>query len=372
MTIVPFLSLKPSNGECEEELLAAIRSVIRSGNLILGENVEEFETDFSRFLAENVFSVGVASGTDALELSLRALGVGHGDEVVTVSHTAIATISAILSVGAIPVLVDIDQQTWNMDPELLEDAITSKTKAIIFVHIYGNPSGLLEAKAVADASGIPFIEDASQAHGATVFGRKVGSFGRTACFSCYPTKNLGALGDAGIVVTADKLIYEKLKGLRQYGWLASKNDSTFWGRNSRLDEVQASVLRVRLRSLESELKAREMIAEMYKAKLSELGSFQFVSPGHIHANHLTVMSLNSNIDRDNLISDLNESGIQTLVHYRNPAHRYKGYRERLKVPRPLKYTEALSPRIISLPNYSSLETSMVDFVCGQIKDLASK
>jgi dTDP-4-amino-4,6-dideoxygalactose transaminase len=254
----------------KEEIDQAIRRVLDSGWYILGQEVAAFEQEFAQYLGVSQ-AVGVGSGTDALEIALRACGVGVGDAVITVSHTVVATVAAIELVGAMPVLVDIDPITFTLDPNRLEDTIAqhqgSRIKAIIPVHLYGHPAAMPAIKEIARRHDLYVIEDCAQSHGAAIKGRKTGAWGDLAAFSFYPTKNLGALGDGGAVVTDNAELAQKLRLLREYGW-QRRYISEMPGMNTRLDEIQAAVLRVKLQYLDKENAQRRELAEVYNSRLS--------------------------------------------------------------------------------------------------------
>jgi dTDP-4-amino-4,6-dideoxygalactose transaminase len=346
---------------------AAIRGVLDGGRYILGEEVAAFEREFADFCgcAE---AVGVSSGTDGLSLALAALGIRAGDEVITVSHTAVATVSAIVQLGAIPVLIDIDQDTYTMNPALLEEAITPLTRAIIPVHLYGHPVDMDRVMEIADRHGIPVIEDCSQAHGATWRGKRVGTMGRIGVFSCYPTKNLGAIGDAGVVVTNDPALAKRLRELREYGWRDRYNSASH-GVNNRLDELQAAILRVRLEHLEADNNCRRELAARYTATLSGLP----IRLPHRATNadpvyHLYVVASG---DRDRLKELLSGRGIGCLIHYPWPVHLQEGYRSLVRCPGPLTVTETASRTVLSLPLYPELMTSDQDEVIDALREALS-
>ena len=249
----------------KDEIDAAIRRVLNGGWYILGEEVKAFEREFADYMGVS-YGIGVGSGTEAIHLALACCGIGPKDEVITVSHTAAATVAAIELTGAVPVLVDIEPDFFTMDPDRLEAAITPRTKAIIPVHLYGQPADIDPVLQIAHRYHLRVIEDCAQAHGATYKNKRIGSFGDMACFSFYPTKNLGALGDAGMIVTGDKELAQKALLLRQYGW-AQRYVSNLAGWNSRLDEIQAAVLRVKLRYLDEDNARRVRLAEIYEEKL---------------------------------------------------------------------------------------------------------
>jgi dTDP-4-amino-4,6-dideoxygalactose transaminase len=272
----------------KQEIDDAVNRVLESGWYILGDEVSTFEKEFAAYLGVG-YCLGVGNGTEALHLALVACGIGPGDEVATVSHTAVATVAAIELAGATPVFVDIDPATFNMDPDLLKKGITSKTKAVIPVHLYGHPAPIDEILTIAKDHGLCVIEDCAQAHGAIYRDRRIGSFGDMACFSFYPTKNLGALGDGGAVVMNDSRLAEKVRLLREYGW-AERYVSHTPGWNSRLDEVQAAILRVKLKHLDFDNSRRIKLAKLYGEGLFETNiTLPVVQNGAVHVYHLYVI-----------------------------------------------------------------------------------
>ncbi len=352
------------------EIDAALARALSSGWYILGEEVEAFEREFASFLGAN-HAVGVANGTDALSLAIRALGIGHGCAVATVSHTATATLAAIETTGATPILVDIDDY-FTMDVRALDAALEAaraanlRLAAIIPVHIYGQPVDLDAVFAFAERHALPVIEDCAQAHGATWRGRIVGTLGVMGAFSLYPTKNLGALGDGGAVVTNDTPIAEKLERLRQYGWDTSRI-SREPGLNSRLDVVQAAILRVKLARLADNNARRQWIAKAYRAGLS---GKDVVLPGvRAHASHVYHQFVVEVDRRDIVKARLIELGIGTAIHYAPPAHLFPAYAGRLPIAGgELPRTEAACTRILSLPMYPELTDSQVERVIGAVRD----
>ena len=344
-------------------LLAAIDRVLCSGHYILGREVESFEGAWAQYLGTS-HCVGVANGTDALALALKATGVRAGDEVMTVSHTAVATVVAIEAVGAIPVFVDIEPRSRCMDPGLLEAAITARTRAIVPVHIYGQPAAMKEICDVAVRNRCVVIEDCAQAHGASIGGRKVGTFGEAAAFSFYPTKNLGAIGDGGAVVTNDAAIDARLRSLRQYGW-RERYVSDEVGVNSRLDELQAAILRVKLRQLDNRNQKRRAIAERYRAAAASTGLVMpCLIPDTTHAMHLFVLESD---DRDRLAVHLSEAGVVTTLHYPVPVHRQPAYVGRIAGADRLPVTEALYQRILTIPCHPDLTDEQVQRVCDRLQ-----
>lgn len=354
----------PRAGYLEQraEIDAAIARALASGVYILGPEVEAFEAEFADFLGAG-HAVGLASGTDALVLGLKALGVGPGDGVVTVSHTAVASVAAIELVGAVPILVDVEPETFTMDPSDLEAVLQGPPvpiKAVVPVHLYGQPAAMGEICELAAGHGAAVLEDACQAHGAALGGRRAGRFGALAAFSFYPTKNLGALGDGGALVTHDPDLAETVRSLRQYGW-GRRYVSEIAGMNSRLDELQAAILRARLIRLDAQNGRRREIAERYRQGLAGLALILPVErPGAVHVWHQFVVRLE---DRERVREALAERGIGTGVHYPQPVHRQPAYAGRLATgPARLAATEALAGRILSLPIYPQMKADAVDRV----------
>ena len=327
----------------------AIRRVLNKGRYILGSECENFEKEFSGYLGAR-YGVGVASGTDAIHLALRVLGIGPGDEVLTVSHTAVATVAAIVMSGATPVFVDIDPATFCIDPGKIKKRITRRTKAIIPVHLYGYPADLEAVLFQAKKFGLQVIEDCGQAHGAVYQRKKVGSFGDVGCFSFYPTKNLGAIGDGGMIVTSSKKIYEKSVLMRQYGW-GKQRVSQIPGWNSRLDEIQAAILRVKLKTLDADNRRRATIAQTYQRMLAGLPvSLPATRLGTSPVYHQYVIRSNN---RDALQKYLQGQGIQALIHYPVPVHQ-QGACPHFQSSGELRETEKAVREILSLPIYPEL------------------
>ena len=350
-----YASIKPG-------LDKAVGSALASGNYILGEKVAEFEKKFARHIGVK-YAVGVNSGTDAVFLALKSIGVGTGDEVITVSHTAVATAAAIAMAGARPVFVDVSPETMLMDPSLIGEKITEKTKAILPVHLYGNAAEMGAIKEIADRHGIHVIEDCAQAAGASYSGKKVGAFGAAGAFSFYPTKNLGAYGDAGLVATNDSGIFERMKGLRQYGWGRTRISESF-GVNSRLDEFQAAILLAKLGHLGSWNSARRKLAKKYSSLIGGIEGIKVPgdAPNAIHAYHLYVIRSGR---RDALAEHLGARGIKTLVHYPVPVHR-QPYYSQFASGASLPITEKISAEVLSLPLHPFLKDSELKKVCSEI------
>ena len=331
--------------------------------------VESFEKEFAAYVGTQ-HALGVANGTDALQVALRACGVGSGDEVITVSHTASATVAAIDLIGATPVLVDIDPAYYTMDPDRLEHVIhnsrrqgRSRLKAIVPVHLYGQPADMVAIMDLARSAGLRVVEDCAQAHGATLNDRNVGTWGDIAAFSFYPTKNLGALGDAGGVVTSDPKLAEQARLIHQYGWL-DRYVSDIRGMNSRLDEVQAAVLRVKLRHLDDENAERRRLARRYDALLENAPVERpLCRPGARHVYHQYVIR---SPQRDALRAALAEDGIGTAVHYPVPAHLQPAYRDVSIIGEPLSASEEAARDVLSLPMFPQLSDEAVAIVAARI------
>jgi dTDP-4-amino-4,6-dideoxygalactose transaminase len=339
---------------------AAVRRVLESGRYILGEEVIGFEREFANYVGVR-HAVGVGSGTEALHLALAACGIGEGDEVITVAHTAVATIAAIELAGAVPVLVDIEPDYFTLDPEQLEATITSRTKAIVPVHIYGQPADLEAITSIAKRHDLRVIEDCAQAHGATYRERRVGSWGDIACFSFYPTKNLGAIGDAGAVTTNDPHLADKVRHLREYGWV-ERNVSRMRGWNSRLDELQAAILRVKLRFLDADNNQRRRIAALYDDLLT--GSDLILPHRREDATHVFHLYVVRSGDRDDLLARLQANGIVAMIHYPAPVHLQPAYAGRIAGARNLPNTERVAKEILSLPIYPELTEAEVRKAAG--------
>ena len=325
--------------------------MLRSGRYLLGPEAAAFEGEFARYLGVK-YAVGVASGADALCLALRVSGIGPGDVVVTVSWTAAATVAAILSSGARPLLIDIDPESFTMDPQHLQEVLkgSRRIRAIIPVHLYGRPADVPAIVKIARSRGLVVIEDCSQSHGASIRGRKVGSWGEMGAFSFYPTKNLGALGNGGMVVTDNPQWAQRLRELRM---------------SSRLDELQAAVLRVKLRTLDRENERRRQIAFLYNTSLCRTS---LILPGagkdEDHVYHQYVVRSSR---RDGLRSFLKSRSIETLIHYPYPVHRQQGYRHRVAVgPGGLRHTEHVSREVLSLPIHPELKDSQCRSVARQV------
>jgi dTDP-4-amino-4,6-dideoxygalactose transaminase len=323
--------------------------IIENGNFILGSELIKFEKNFSNFIGAK-YCLGVANGYDALKLILLSCDIGKGDEIIVSSHTFIATWHSISSIGAIPVPIDSNYDTYNLNTNLIESKITKKTKAIVAVHLYGQPVESNKIKSLCKKYNLFYFEDAAQAHGAKYRDKKVGNLGDAAAFSFYPTKNIGALGDAGAVTTNNYKIYKKLVKLRNYGKF-KKDDFELIGYNSRLDDIQASFLNFKLSKYNSYLKLKKKIIIYYSKELPNIKN-EIELPETIseieHVWHHYVVKVKK---RKKLMNFLNENGFKTMIHYRLPPHQTKAYRY-LKIKKTnLKVTEKLSKMILSLPTY---------------------
>ena len=347
-----------------EEIRNVIESVLENGIYILGEEVKNFEKEFASFIGSK-FSVGVANGTDAIALALKAVGVKPGDEIITVSHSAVATVAAIEMIGALPVFVDIDPITRCMNPDLISQLISNKTKAILPVHIYGQPARIIEIKEIAEKYELKLVEDCAQAHGAEVNGKKVGLFGDAAAFSFYPTKNLGGIGDGGAVITNSSTMAEYLLASRQYGW-QDRYISSFAGSNSRLDELQAAILRVFLRNITKDNDRRIEIALIYDSVIDgNILKSPAKRPGIKNVYHLYVLESNY---RDELSEFLNSRNIGTALHYPLPIHLQPAYKGRIKGGEKLMETERLYKNILSIPLYPELDNNQIKRITTALRE----
>ena len=361
--MIPFNQLKPLHDLLADEINAALLRAADSGWYILGPEVEAFEREFAAYHGVS-HAVGVATGTDAIELALQAGGIGAGDEVITVAHTALATVAAIEATGAVPILVDIDPETFTLCPDAARAAITQRTRAIVAVHLYGGAADLDSLLTLAQAHNLLLIEDCAQAHGALHKERKVGTIGQLGAFSFYPTKNIGAYGDGGAVITNDDALAEKLRKLRNYGQVSRYRHQSR-GTNSRLDELQAAILRVKLAHLDELNERRRAIAAIYDANLS--GVYKPVQcDDRQHVYHLYVIRA---ARRDQLMRGLGERGIGTLIHYPIPAHLQESHRDLGLGEGSLPETERAAREILSLPLYIGLSDDDALRVCEAINDL---
>ncbi|MEK6935089.1 MAG: DegT/DnrJ/EryC1/StrS family aminotransferase [Nanoarchaeota archaeon] len=364
---VNFVDITRQTESIREEIDRAIAKVIDSSGFILGEDVELFEKEFASYCGVK-YACGVDNGTSALELILRALGIKEGDEVITQANTFIATSTSIVSAGAKPVLVDINPEGYHLDVNKIEEKITNKTKAIMPVHLYGNPFDFDAIKEIAEKYNLKIVEDACQSHGAKYKGKRVGSFGDAAAFSFYPGKNLGAFGDAGMVVSNDEKLINDIKMMRNYGQ-SKKYHHDFLPLNRRLDALQAAVLRVKLKHLDKWNKMRRNNAKLYGELLSNNVKVPKISSNNESVYHLYVVQTKK---RDELLKFFEKNGISAGIHYPVPIHLqkhfdYLGFKEG-EHPN----TEEVSKRIISLPMFPELKKEEIEFVCEKVKEFVSK
>ena len=362
---VPFLDLKAQYKTIKDEISAAINEVIENTAFAGGPFVAKFENEFAKFCGTK-HAIGVGNGTDALWASLVALGIGAGDEVITTPNTFIATAEAISLSGATPVFVDIDEQTHNMNPALIEAAITTKTKAIIPVHLFGQPADMDPIMAIAEKHGLKVVEDACQAHGAEYKGRKAGSIGAAGCFSFYPGKNLGAYGEGGGIVTNDEALAAKIRMFRDHGQ-AKKYYHDIIGWNARLDGIQGAVLNVKLKYLSDWNEARRRHARDYTAGLSAVKDVIVPQEAQYakHVYHIYALRVQ---DRDKFMAYLNEKGIACGIHYPIPLHLQNAYAFMQKGPGSFPVAEKCAAEYVSLPMFAELTDEQVAYVIEQIKE----
>jgi len=366
--MIPFIDLKREHAEISEEINHAIQGVLKSGWFILGEQVKGFEEEFSRYIGTK-YATGVNSGSDALYLALQALGIGKGDEVITVSHTFVSTADAIVRNGAKPVFVDIDADTYCIDVAKIEERITKRTRALLPVHLYGHPADMEPITDIARRHRLFVIEDACQAHGAEYKGKKVGSIGDIGCFSFYPVKNLGAYGDGGVVLTNDQALATKLRMLGNCGQ-SQKYYHDFVGVNSRLDEIQAAILRVKLHHLEEWNERRREIARFYDELLRDSGIALPLEKDYAkHVYHLYVIR---HKNREKLQKRLLDDGIQTLIHYPIPVHLQRAYRTLGYGKGDLPVTEKCAGEVLSLPIFTELKNEEVEYVAQSLREVVSR
>lgn len=364
--MIPFLDLKETNMPYQSEIEEAVLSVVRSGWYILGDQVKSFERAYAQYCG-TANCIGVGNGLDAISLILKSykeLGLlKDGDEVLVPANTYIASILAVSSSGLVPVLVEPDINTYNIDPEKIGNKVTSRTKAILAVHLYGLVSPMNELKEIARKHNLKLIDDAAQAHGAAYHEQKVGSLCDATAFSFYPTKNLGALGDAGAVTTDDSELAAIVRALANYG-TTSKYINKYKGENSRLDEIQAAVLAVKLKYLDKEVQARQNIASFYLRNIqNELIALPRVEQIEQHAFHLFVVRCH---ERDRLQQYLSDKGIRTEIHYPLPPHKQEAYKEWNSLSYPV--SEKIADQIISLPLHISLKNEEVIRICSALNE----
>ncbi len=361
--MIPLLDLVAQYHTIKPEIDSAILSVLESGKFILGPQEKAFESEVAEYLGVK-HAIGLASGTDALVIALRALDIGPGDEVIVPAYSFFATAGCVLTLGATPVFVDIDPLTYLLDVNLLEKAIIPKTKAIIPVHLYGQPADMDEIMAIAARHDLKVIEDNAQAFGASYKGQKTGAIGHIGCLSFFPSKNLGAYGDAGMITTNDDLLAEKMRMLRVHGW-KKKYYPEILGYNSRLDELQAAVLRVKLKHLDKWNAKRRELAAYYNPKLAGSGvTVPFEAPNRTHVYHLYIIRTRM---RNELKQKLSEKGIASEIYYPQPLHLSQpcqglGWREGL-----LPVSEQASLENLAIPIYPELTGEQIDYILSRIK-----
>jgi len=362
---VPFMDLKKQYGNLKDEIDNKISVLINDSAFILGSELEKFEMEFGEF-CEARYSVGVSSGIDALIIALRALNIGYGDEVITTPNTFIATAEAISLAGARPVFVDINEEDYNINVNLIKEKITDRTKAIIPVHLFGQPANIRGVINIASGNNLFVVEDACQAHGATFEGKKVGTFGNVGCFSFYPAKNLGAYGDGGAVITNDEVLFRKMFSMRSHGEI-KKNKHEIIGSTNRLDNLQAGILRIKLKHLKEWNNRRRYNASIYRKYLTGIKA---VIPqeleGREHVYHLFVIRVKN---RDKVRGELFDRGIATGIHYPTPIHlqsayRFLGYKEG-----DFPVSEMVAREILSLPMFPELSENQIKYVCDSIREV---
>ena len=365
---IPFLDLNAHHRPLREEIDAAIKEVIDSGAFAGGPFVARFEEDFAAF-CQTRFAIGVGSGTEALWLSLLAYGIGPGDEVITVPASFMATAEAISFCGAKPVFVDIDERTYTLDPDLLELAITPRTKAVIPVHLFGQTADMDPILEIARRHRLRVVEDACQAHGAEYKSRQAGSIGDAGCFSFYPGKNLGAFGEAGAIVTNDATLIQKVQILRDHGQ-ETKYHHSYIGWNARMDGIQAAVLRVKLKTLARGNDARRAHAQLYDEYLS--GREDLITPKEAeygrHVYHVYAVRVKG---RDQLLDGLADRGISCGIHYPIPIHLQKAYRSLGLGPGAFPVAERCAEELLSLPMFPELTSEQIETVAREVKSLLS-
>ena len=366
---VPFLDIVEQDKPLREDILAVFNQAVSSAGFIGGPNVTIFETDFASF-CEAKYCVAVGSGTDALRFALMVAGIGAGHEVITVAHTFIATTEAITQAGARPVFVDIDPETWNIDTGAIEKAVTDRTRAIVPVHLYGQPADLDPILAIAAKHNLVVIEDACQAHGALYKGRMAGSIGDLACFSFYPGKNLGAYGEAGAVTTNNQNMAQEIAKIRDHGQ-QKKYHHDLEGYNGRMDAIQAGILQLKLNKLADWNNARQHNAELYTELLPNNNRITLPTelPDCRSVYHLYVILVDN---RDALQTFLSDRGIATGLHYPVPLHLQNAYRQLGYKKGDLPVTEMVAERLISLPMHPNLEPEQIQYVANCIKEFFTK
>jgi len=358
------VDLKAQYHAIEDEIDAKIKEIIHSSHFIIGNNVTEFEKEIAAYYSV-VHAVGVASGTDALHLAILGCGIGKGDEVITTPFTFIATAEAITYTGARPVFVDIDEKTFNIDVKKIRKAITKRTKAILPVHLFGLSADMEKIKELAAEYKLKIIEDCAQSFGAEYKGKKTGAIGDAGCFSFFPSKNLGCYGDGGMVIANDDNMAEKIRMLRNHGQKVRYYHSII-GYNSRLDEIQAGILRIKLKRIDEYNKKRRENASLYTEKLKEINVITPSEPdGYYHVFHQYSIRTSK---RDSILNGLTEAGIASAIYYPVPLHLQESYKDLGYKKGDFPVSEAIASDIISLPMYPELTAEQIDEVCKTIKE----
>ena len=365
MKNIKFNELKGQHAFFGPSIETAVKRVLESGWYILGPELEGFEREFAEFNG-NKHAIGVANGTDAIEIALNALGIGQGDEVITVAHTAIASAVGVVQSGATPVFADITPDTYSIDPVHVESLVTSRTRAIMPVHLYGHPVDLTAMKAICEKHGLALVEDCSQAHGALFDGRKVGTHGDISVYSLYPTKNLGAYGDAGVITTDDANLADICMKKRNYGQRATYY-SVMMGRNSRMDEIQAAILREKVKRLDEMTQHRQKIGASYKANIKGL-TLPVTLENCSHVYHLFVVRSER---RDWLKEQMAERGVGTLVHYPLPVHMQESFEFLGLKEGDLPETERAAKQVLSLPLHFSLTDEDISYVAEMVNEVVA-
>ncbi len=363
---VSFVDFKEQNLKIKDQIDLGFKKVIEKGNFILGEEEKVFEDEFAQYCGAK-YAIGVNSGTDALYLALAALGIGEGDEVILPSYTFIATALCISYAGAKPVFVDIEENTYNLDPKKLKKAITKRTKAVIVVHLYGQPAEMDEINKIAKENDLFVVEDAAQSHGAVYKGKRVGSLGDVSCFSFYPTKGLGAFGDGGMIVTSNEKTFEKAKMLRDYGRVG-RYEHKIKGYNSRLDTLQAVVLSAKLKYLDEWNEMRNDNAQYYGELLKNVKGVIVpkILDNRTHVFQTYAIRVKN---RDNICEAMQKNSIGVLIHYPIPIHLQEAYKELKYKKGDLPLSERIADEILSLPMYPHMNKDQIGYVCSTLKDL---
>jgi dTDP-4-amino-4,6-dideoxygalactose transaminase len=363
---IPFIDFSEQYRMTKDEIHSGLEKVFQKGDYILGQAAKDFETGFASYCGVK-YGVGVNSGTDALYLAIASLDIKEGDEVILPTFTFIATALCVSYAGATPVFVDVENDTYNIDPRAFQKAITKRTKAVIPVHLYGQSADMNEIADIARKNNVKIIEDAAQAHGAKYNGRRIGSLGDVACFSFYPTKSLGAFGDAGMIVTNDPVINEKALMLRDYG-RQGRYEHKIKGYNSRLDTVQAVVLNAKLKYLDEWNAMRAEKAAYYQKLLKDVKNIitPFVKSDRSHVYQTYAVRIKGN--RDLVLESLKKKGISSLIHYPIPLHLQEAYKELNGRPGDFPVAEGLSNEVLSLPMFPHITNQQIDAVCQALKE----